>query len=214
MKRTSTPRRGNCLTGLVIALAVLGLLLLIGGAVAFVTNNPTTAMAQLQTEVTALADGATAIEAPATVDIEMKPGYAAFILSPTGTVGDKNIPMPPVGVDYTITLTDPEGNPVQIETNTAQRRASDVFYFFGFCELKTEGTYKVTVAASDGSTPAAILATRAGPEELKRLGGQLTRVSIGGVGGCAGVCGLAMFVVFGVIALFMRKKSQPDPLAM
>lgn len=214
MKRITTPRRGNCLTGLVIALTVLGLLLLIGGVVAFVTNSPTTAMRQLQTELKTLADEATAIEAPATVDIKMKPGYAAFILSPSGKVGDKVIPTPPASVIYTVSMVGPEGDPVKIEPNTAPRNGTEPFYFFGFCELKTEGTYKVAVAASDGSTPAAILATRAGPEELKRLGGELTRVSIGGVGFCAGACGLAMFVVFGVIALFMRKKSQPDPLVM
>lgn len=214
MKRSSTPRRGNCLTGLVVGLAVLGLLLLIAGAVAFVSFNPSAALKQLQTDVTALADGATAIEAPTTVEIDMKPGGAAFILSPSGKVGDKVIPTPPAGVAYTISVIDPAGDPVKVEANTAPRNGTEPFYFFGFCELKTEGVYKITVAASDGSTPAAILATRASPEELKRLVNEGVRASIGGLGACGGICGLAMFVVFGVIALFIRKKSQPDPLAM
>lgn len=214
MMRSTTARRGNCLSGLLIALAVLGLLLLIGGAIAFVTLSPGKALEQLQADVTALTEGSTPIEAPATVEIDMKPGGAAFILSPTGKVGDKVIPTPPAGVSYTISIVDPEGNPVKLETNTAPRNGTEPFYFFGFCELATEGTYKITVDASDGSTPAAILATRASPEELQRLVSEGVRASLGGLGGCGAVCGLAMFVVFGVIALLVRKKAQPDPLAL
>jgi hypothetical protein len=214
MKRTTTPRRGNCLTGLVIGLAVLGVLLLIGGAIAYLSFNPHEALTKLQADVKALSDGATAIEAPGSVEVELASGGAAFILSPSGTVGDKVIPTPPASVSYTITVTAPDGSPVKVEANTAPRNGTEPFYFFGFCELKTEGTYKIDVAASDGSTPAAILATRASQEELQRLLSEGLRASGGVLGGCGALCGLAMAVVFGVLALFMRKKSKPDPLAI
>ncbi|MEY3144065.1 MAG: hypothetical protein RLY21_2558 [Planctomycetota bacterium] len=214
MTRTITPRRGNCLTGLVIGLAVLGFLLLVAGSIAYLSFSPSTALEKLQVDLKALVDSAAVIEAPGSVEVELAAGGAAFILSPSGEVGDKVIPAPPAGVTYTITVTDPGGNPVRFETNDAPRTGSEPFYLFGFCELKTEGPYTITVTASDGSTPAAILATRASQAELQRLLSESLRISGGVIGGCGAVCGLAIFVVFGVLALFMRKKSQPDPLAI
>lgn len=197
-----------------VGLAVIGLLLLIGGAITFFVTSPAKALGDVGTAVQSLAESATALEAPGTFEVEFKAGGAAFILSPSGEVGDKVIPTPPANVMYTFAVTDAEGNSIRVEPNQAPRRGNEPFHFFGFFEVPADGVYKVDVQASDGSTPAAILAAAATKAELEQLGSAVASAAIGGAGGCGAICGLVLLLIGAIGALFVRKKAQPDPLAM
>ena len=213
MRRTPSLRRGNCLFMTLVGLAVIGLLLLVGGTIAFFVSNPTKAIQDAANSVQAFAANSTALEAPGTFEVELKAGGAGFILSPDGEVEDKVIPTPPANVTYTFTVTDADGTSIKIEPNQAPRRGNEPFYFFGFCEIPADGIYTIEVQASDGTTPAAILATPATAAEIEELGKAAGAAAIGGAGGCGAICGLVLLLVGGIGALFARKKSQQDPLA-
>jgi hypothetical protein len=214
MKRTTQPRRGSCLSNALIGLAVVGLLLLIAGAVTFVAMGPSKAGSDFATKLQAVITDSTVVEAPGSAEIEFKAGGAAFLLWPNGQVGDKTIPMPPSSVSYTVTVKDADGNELKTEPNRAPRGPADPLYLISALEIPKDGVYTVDVTASDGSTPAAILAGAAGKKDLEELARTGITASIGWGGGCTAVCGFAMLLVFGIAALLARKSAKPDPLAM
>lgn len=214
MKRITPPRRGSCLANALIGLAVIGLLLLIAGAVTFVALGPSKASGDFTAKLQAIIADSTVMEAPGSAEIEFKAGGAAFIFSPNGQVGDKTIPTPPTNVSYTVTVTDADGNELESEPNLAPRGPADPIYLISALEIPKDGVYTVNITASDGSTPAAILAGAAGKKDLEELGRTGTAALVGWTGGCTAICGLAMLLVFGIAAMLARKSAKPDPLAI
>jgi hypothetical protein len=207
-------RRGNCLFMTLVGLAVIGGLVLIGGLGLFVANGPTTAASDLKTQVTEMFAHATPLEAPGTFDVELKKGGAAFFLSPDGKVGEKVIPIPPASVSYTVAVKDPEGNAVQFDPNTSPRTGSEPFYLLGFCKTDKDGKYSISLSASDSTTHAAIVVAPATSEEFEGVMKKVGAIALGFGGACGAICGLAMLLVFGLIAFFVRRKARPDPLAV
>lgn len=214
MKQTTPPRRGSCLSNTLIGLAIVGLLVLIAGAITFVVTGPSKAGSDFATKLEAVISDSTVVQAPGSTEIGFKAGGAAFLLWPNGEVGDKTIPMPPTSVSYTVTVTDADGTELKTEPNLAPRGPADPLYLISALEIPKDGVYTVNVTASDGSTPAAILAGAAGKKDLEELVRFGMAASIGWVGGCTAVCGLAMLLVFGIAGMIARKSAQPDPLAM
>ena len=214
MPRFRTIRRGNCLTSALLGLAVIGLLLLLAGAITFFVTEPSKVSSDFAAKLRAVVEDSTVIEAPGRAEIEFKAGGAAFLLSPDGRVGEKVIPLPPTGVSYTVTVTDAAGTALAIEPNRAPRGPADPIYLICALEIPADGVYTVDVTASDGSTPAAILAGAAGKKDLEELLRSGTVALVGWSGGCTAICGLAMLLVFGIAAILARNSSKPDPLAV
>lgn len=214
MRRPTSPRRGNCLFLTLLGALILGVVLLIGGTITFFVSSPTTAVSDAMAKFEQIAGDSSAIEAPGTFEIELKAGGAAFFLSPDGKVGDKTIPTPPGRVMYTIAVRDANDQPIRVEPNQAPRQGNEPFYFFGFCQIPADGKYTIDVQASDGSTPAAILAAPATQEDLEALGKAALGAVTGGLGGCGAICGIVFLLVGGIGLIFVRKKAKPDPLAM
>ena len=214
MRRPTSPRRGNCLFLTLLGVLILGIVLLIGGVITFFVSSPTTAVSDAVAKFEQIAADSSALEAPGTFEVELKAGGAAFFLSPDGKVGDKTIPTPPGSVRYTIAVRDANDQPIRVEPNQAPRQGNEPFYFFGFCEIPADGTYAIDVQASDGSTPAAILAAPATKQDIEALAAAALGALTGGLGGCGAICGIVFVLAGGIGLIFVRKKPKPDPLAM
>ena len=214
MRHTKPLRRGNCLPIALFAIAAIGLLAFIVGAVVFATSDATAAMRDLQTKIEALQEGATTFAAPGSVQVELKKGGGTVMLAPDGMVDGENIPAPGLDVAIAVTVKDAEGNAVKYEPNTQPRNPAAPFHMFGFFEVPEDGTYEVEVSMVGGEDPRAAIMVASGTEkdveELALAGVELVK---GGIGGCVGVCGLLAAIGFGIPAILVaRKKKTPDPL--
>ena len=215
MRDTTHHRRGNCLLQSLVGLTVLGLLLLIGGAVGMFTSGAGSAATGLAAKFESLVEHATVFEAPGSKEIELDAGGGIIALSPKGVVGDKRIGVPPASVSYAVTMTGPDGKPVKLDANNAPRNPTAPFEMLGVFELETKGLYTIEVKPSDGTTPAAIMVGAASKEEAEMLAQSTAAILQGLGGGCVAGCGGLMFLAFGIPALIMSlraKKQRPDPL--
>ncbi|MCE2882982.1 MAG: hypothetical protein LW636_11590 [Planctomycetaceae bacterium] len=202
-------RRGNCLFQ---ALAALAVLIVIFGIVSMLTSGAGDAVKDFEKQVQSLTDTATTIKAPGQTSIEMKQGGAMVAVLPSGDVAGEKIGAPKAGVTFTVTVTDPSGNPVKFEKGNQSPQAGAPFELLGVFEAKSEGAYKVDVQSSDGS-PAAIMVAAGTQEDIDRAMNSGLAILQGVGGGCLTICGAGAAVVFGGVALFMRlRKPKPDPL--
>lgn len=214
MRRTTTLRRGSCLFEALLGIAIIGLLLLVAGTIAFFIWNPKSALESVTAKVKAIARDSVTFEAPGSMEVDLKAGGAALFFPPKGEVGDKTIPMPPIGVLYTVSITDSQGNPVKFEPNVSPRQGQEPFYFLGFTEIAQDGKYTVEVKASDNTTPAAISIASGRSEDFIAMLEDLKTGGIGVFGGCGALCGLSLLVVGGIAAIFARRAAKADPLAV
>ena len=213
----ATPRRGNCLFMTLVGLAILGLLLLIVGAVAALTAKPADAVEKLRTQMEQFADTSTALEAPGSAEIELPAGGMIVLLSPDGEVNGKKISTPGGGVQFDITVTAPDGTAVPVESMRQRRDPNAPFAVLATAEIPEQGIYTVDVRESGGgTTPAAILIANGSKADLEQLGNSAAELLKFAGGGCSGVCGLALALGCGIPALVIavrRRMAKPDPLA-
>jgi hypothetical protein len=192
MRTIAIRRQGTCLTQILIAFALIGALIFIVGIVSMATSEAGKGIADLQTQIKALTDRATVFEAPASIELELEKGGGMVAFSPSGIVGDKRIGPPPAGINYTVTITASDGTALPFQRNNGARNPGAPFEMLGMFETSAKGRYRFDVRADDGSaTPVAIMVAAASKDEAKTI-----LKSIGG--GCASVCGLLMFVGFGI----------------
>ena len=205
-------RRGNCLFQAIVALAVIGFLVATFGIVSMLTSGAGDAVKDFEKQLQTMMDTATTIKAPGQASIEMKQGGAMVAVLPSGDVGGEKIGAPKEGVTFTVTVTDPSGNPVKFEKGNQSSQAGAPFELLGVFEAKSEGAYKVDVQSSDGS-PAAIMVAAGTQEDIDKAMNTGLAILQGIGGGCLTICGAGAAVVFGGVALFMRlRKPKPDPL--
>lgn len=209
-------RRGKAAVIVLAVLALLSLLIAIGGAFAAFNSGAGTAFTALMKQVKALAGSATEFDCPGTSDLTVKKGGALFLVVPddTGRVAD-----PKQGTAFTLTVADASGNNLKVEMNQGESLAQGQLEVLGFVEFPADGTYTVTAAATDGASTARIAVIPGTPEDFGALQNFAQSVGIGSIGGCAGVCGLVLALGFGIGALVvgLRKPSQAaerDPLAL
>ena len=192
MRTIAIRRQGTCLTQILIAFALIGVLIFIVGIVSMATSEAGKGIADLQTQIKALTDRATVFEAPASIEVELEKGGGMVAFSPSGIVGDKRIGPPPAGINYTVTITASDGTVLPFQRNNGARNPGAPFEMLGVFDTSAKGLYRFDVRADDGSaTPVAIMVAAASKDEvgaiLKGIGG-----------GCASVCGLLMFIGFGI----------------
>ena len=85
MRTIAIRRQGTCLTQILIAFALIGVLIFIVGIVSMATSEAGKGIADLQTQIKALTDRATVFEAPASIEVELEKGG--------GTKNDTAIPL-------------------------------------------------------------------------------------------------------------------------
>jgi len=215
MRQNSPIRRGSCAVQVLFALAILGLILLIVGAVSIFASDPATAATQFETQVKKFVDSSAIFEAPGSKQLELKQGKGLVLTAPDGKVGDKLIGPLPAGVTLNVTVTGPGNSEVKFAPNTAPRNPQAPFEFIGFFDIAADGTYTVEVTPSDGKSPAAVVVGSGSPKEVESMLGNVASLLVAGTGGCIGVCGLIMVPVFGIPAVIMwrRKRNAPvDPI--
>jgi hypothetical protein len=197
---------------LLAALAILGAILLIVGAIIAATSGGIGAFSSLKKQFEAFAASAQTFEAPGVGEYEFKKGGAMVMLHPDGQVGDRRIGTPDWKVDFEVTVTDIDGNAVPYERNEAQRQPGAPFELLGFFEIPEDGVYRIDVATSDG-TPAAIMVGSGTSEEVETMLASFLSFMWGVVGGCFSACGCVILLAFGVPALVLgRSRPKVDPL--
>lgn len=200
-----------------LCLAVIALLLLIVGLVGLFTSNATTAIKDVETKIKELSAKSTKFEAPAKVEVDLPQGAAIIAFEPEGRVGDKRIGMPPPGVSFSVTVTDPDGKAVEVNRSNSPRTPGSPFELIGAFKTSAPGKYSVEVKADDGSsTPAAIMVAGGSEEDVEGIANAAVSILQGFGSGCLSICGLIGLVGFGVPALVLRaraKKAQPDPVS-
>ena len=216
MRQNSPIRRGSCAVQVLFALAILGLILMIVGAVSLFASSPAKAVSEFEAQVKKFVETATVFEAPGSNQVELKQGKGLMLTAPDGKVGDKFIGPLPAGVTLSVTVTDPEGATVSFNPNTAPRNPQSPFELIGFFDIAKDGTYSIEVASSDGKSPAAVVVGSGTEKEVESMIANLASLLVAGTGGCVGICGLVMLPVFGIPAIVMwrRKRNAPvDPVA-
>ena len=216
MNRTApTLRRGACLFQALLGLAVIGILLLVGGIVSLATSDVGAAAKNLGAEITGIVEGSTVMEAPGSVEIELPQGGGIVAFQPDGAVGGKRIGPPPIGVTFNVKITGGDGEVLKFEAKQAPRNPGAPFEMLGFFEVEKQGKYTFDVRASDGSdTPAAIMIAATDKASAERMAQSGIALLQGFSGGCVAVCGLFLALGCGIPVLIMRKRSKkPDPLA-
>jgi len=209
IRQTPTRRRGNCAFQILLALAVIAALLAVGGLVSILTSGAGGAMSTLETEIKTIVQNSQTFEAPGTATVELSAGGAMLALNPDGMVGDKKIGVPPANVNYTFTITDADGNPVEFDANNGPRNPQSPFEMFGFFEVKSAGAYTIEAKTSDGSTtPAAIMVAAADQATADRLANAGLAIVQGFAGGCFAICGCLTAIAFVIPAIIVRKKAK------
>ena len=199
MRTIAIRRQGTCLTQILIAFALIGVLIFIVGIVSMATSEAGKGIADLQTQIKALTDRATVFEAPASIEVELEKGGGMVAFSPSGIVGDKRIGPPPAGINYTVTITASDGTALPFQRNNGARNPGAPFEMLGMFETSAKGRYRFDVRADDGSaTPVAIMVAAASKDEAEALFAPVGAILKGIGGGCASVCGLLMFIGFGI----------------
>lgn len=211
--RTPAPhRRGNCLFQALLAVALLGLLLAIFGAVTMLTSGAGDAAKALEKQLKAMAETATSFEAPGKVSLELKSGAGMVGIVPNGEVDGKKIGAPGEAVTFKVTVTDADGKSVKFDEFGASRDPNAPIQPVGIFKVGSPGTYTIDVATSDGS-PAAVFVSAGTQEEVDQLASSGIAILKGVGGGCVTFCGGAVFVVFGIISLVIKlRRKEPDPL--
>lgn len=212
MRTPSLHRRGNCLLQVMFAIAVLGLLLAIFGIVTMATSGAGDAVKDLEKQLTTIVETATTFEAPGKATLELKDGAAMVGVLPSAEVNGKKIGAPAAGVTFKVTVTDAEGKSVEFRRVNVSRDPNAPFEPLGVFKVESAGTYSVEATSSDGS-PAAVFVSGGSQEEVDRLTSSGLALLQGIGGGCSTICGLALAVVFGLIAAVIKfRRKEPDPL--
>lgn len=211
-------RRGSCLLWVLVGFAVLGLVLVIAGIAAMLTSGAGEAVTRMEAQIKAFADRAQAFEAPGGREVELSEGGGLVIVSPNGKVGDKVIGMPSPSTDVSVTITDPDGQPVKFDATQGQRsasRANQPFQLIGVFETAKSGTYRIEAKTSDGSA-VALSVVAGSKDQIDAMLGTVGAMAQGGIGFCGAICGVGLLLGFGIPALVIRaraRKAPPDPLA-
>jgi len=201
-------RRGNCVFPALLGLAIVGLVLAVVGVVMLMNSGA----AGLAARIEQFMKDAQTFEAPGLKDIDMKADGAGLVLiNPDGKVGDKVVGLPSPKTEITIKVKGPDGTDVKFDPFEGGRDPSSPIQLLGVFEAANEGRYQVDASTNDGSS-AAIAVVAGSKEDAEQIA---STIASGFFGLCGTVCGLGLFVAFGIPALIVLMKSRakaPDPL--
>ncbi|MFM7052884.1 MAG: hypothetical protein ACKOYN_12265 [Planctomycetota bacterium] len=207
MRTPALHRRGKCLFQVVLALAVLGLLALVFGAL-----SVWGAMNDAQSKFQAVLASATPIAAPGSKPVELGKGSAIVFLVPDGEIDGKKYGALKSDATVTVTAKDPSGETVKVEAFDRRQWTGAPMEPIGVIAVEKAGTFTIDIQTSDGAG-AAIFVAAATEDEANSVR-QLMIVGFQGIAGaCTALCGCAFLVTFGALGLFLKfRRKEPDPL--
>jgi hypothetical protein len=220
LARTNS-RRGNCLVNVLIAVGVLGLLLLIGSVILIAVQGPKAA-AGLK-PLGEFSSKGEVLEAPGTVETKLSAGHLVVALVagdsnmfPAGKAPKNAIPIPPLSVNYTVTITDAAGKSIEVKANETPRELTEPIYLVAKAEIPADGTYKIEVKPSDDKTPAGIVIASMASSDFDAMKSSVFPI-MWSITGCGGACCGLVIGLIGLIGMFVARKVAPapvDPLAL
>lgn len=220
MHAPSRALRGSCLVKTLLAVAVVGLLALIVGAVVLVVQGSKAAAGLAP--MSKLSSDAAIVQAPGSFDLQLSKGNTIVALvaaqgMPGRRAGGATAPAAPpsLSVTYAVTITDPEGKSVQVQDNPMAREATDIYYKLAAAEIPKDGLYKVEVKASDDTTPADIAVVSMATADFEAMRSAVWPVFWSTLG-CFGACIGGVVGLVGLLGMFIARRFAPppaDPLA-
>ena len=217
-RRRSAPRRSGKAAVIILAvLAVLSLLVAVGGTIAALRSGAGDSLGALIRQTQGVAQGADEFYCPGSIAFEAKKGGALLLLLPDS---QGRVPDPKEGTAFNVTVTDATGGAIEVNMNESPRMGNGQGQAetLAFIEFPADGTYTIAVAANDGTTTGSIAVLAGTREDFEALRNFAAAAGIGTLGGCSGVCGLVLALSFGIAALVVGPRKprpvQPDPLAL
>ena len=216
-RRSAPRRRGKAAVIILAVLAVLSLLVAVGGTIAALRSGAGDSLGALIRQMQGVAQGADEFDCPGSIAFEAKKGGALLLLIPDS---NGRVPDPKEGTAFKVTVTDATGGAIEVNMNESPRMGNGQGQAetLAFIEFPADGTYTIAVAANDGTTTASVAVLAGTREDFEALKNFAAAAGIGTVGGCSGVCGLVLALSFGIAALVvgLRKprSAEHDPLAL